>query len=234
MHISVLEDEVSLSEQLSTLLKSQGHTVSLFSNGLDLIRFVREDIFDLYVLDWQVPGATGVEVLRYIREIKKINKPVIFLTSNDRERDVISVFDNGADDYCIKPLKPAEFNARVSALGRRAYPQKVGHGNRNFWGYSFDISKHIVTFGNKKISLSDKEFNLALYLFENAEAPISRQKLINEVWLQETDSLTRSLDVHISWLRKKLDLSPSSDRINIKAIHGYGYRLVGTPQSDFT
>ena len=233
MHISILEDEDELSQQLASLLESQGHSVSLFTDGLQLLRAIRDDIFDLYVLDWHVPGASGLEVLQHIRTIKKIEKPIIFMTSNANESDIVSVLNMGADDYCIKPLKPAEFNARLGALMRRAYPKKLNDFIRDFWGYQFNTFNQTVTFNNTQVNLNDKEFKLALCLFENAEGPISRQRLINEVWLGTGDSLSRSLDVHISWLRRKLNLSPSSGQLHLRAIHGFGYRLVVTPQSPF-
>ena len=226
MKISILEDEGALSEQITSLLESQGHTVSVFTDGLTMIRAIREDVFDLFVLDWQVPGATGIDVLHHLRNIKKIDKPVIFLTSNDNEKDIVTAFNLGADDYCIKPLKPAEFNARLAALLRRTYPQKNQSPLRDFWGYQFDDLQQTVAFNNTTVGLNDKEFKLARYLFENAESPISRQRLMNEVWHDPGDSLSRSLDVHISWLRKKLHLTSNSGHLHLRAIHGFGYRLV--------
>jgi DNA-binding response OmpR family regulator len=225
MYICILEDDLALSKEVASQLDALGHRTAIFNNGGDVIRALKIETFDLFVLDWHVPGRSGVQVLEYIRQARQLQTPILFLTSRSDEKDLISVFKLGADDYCTKPLKPREFCVRVEALLRRAYPITQLSNQRTFLNYTFDVNTQIVRFGDQFIKLSEKEFQLALILFENMDRALSRQRLFIEVWGGVTTTPTRTLDVHISWLRKKLDLSATSKTLFIKSIHGYGYRL---------
>ena len=225
MYICILEDDLALSKEVASQLDALGHRTAIFNNGGDVIRALKIETFDLFVLDWHVPGRSGVQVLEYIRQARQLQTPILFLTSRSDEKDLISVFKLGADDYCTKPLKPREFCVRVEALLRRAYPITQLSNQRTFLNYTFDVNTQIVRFGDQFIKLSEKEFQLALILFENMDRALSRQRLFIEVWGGVTTTPTRTLDVHISWLRKKLDLSATSKTLYIKSIHGYGYRL---------
>jgi DNA-binding response OmpR family regulator len=225
MYICILEDDLALSKEVAFQLDALGHRTAIFNNGGDVIRALKIETFDLFVLDWHVPGRSGVQVLEYIRQARQLQTPILFLTSRSDEKDLISVFKLGADDYCTKPLKPREFCVRVEALLRRAYPMTQISNQRTFLNYTFDVNTQIVRFGDQFIKLSEKEFQLALILFENMDRALSRQRLFIEVWGGVTTTPTRTLDVHISWLRKKLDLSATSKTLFIKSIHGYGYRL---------
>jgi len=225
MYICILEDDLALSNEVASHLDTLGHRTAIFNNGGDVIRALKLETFDLFVLDWHVPGSSGVQVLEYIRQARQLQTPILFLTSRSDESDLISVFQLGADDYCTKPLKPKEFCVRVEALLRRAYPTTQLSNQRIFQNYTFDINTQIVTFGDQFIKLSEKEFQLALILFENMDRALARQRLFFEVWGGLATTPTRTLDVHISWLRKKLDLSSTSKSLYIKSIHGYGYRL---------
>lgn len=225
MYICLLEDDLTLSNEVANHLKNLGHRAAVFNNGADVVRAVKTETFDLFVLDWHVPGASGVEVLEYIRNIKQLNTPILFLTSRTDEQDLITVFQLGADDYCTKPLKPREFCVRVEALLRRAYPFTQTSNQRTYFDYTFNVNSQEVTFGDQSTTLSEKEFKLALLLFDNMDRAVARQRMIDEVWGGSNNTLSRTLDVHISWLRKKLDLSVTSKTLYIKSIHGYGYRL---------
>lgn len=225
MYICILEDDRVLSHEVASHLHALGHRTEIFNNGDDVVRALKIETFDLFVLDWHVPGTSGVQVLEYIRHGKQLKTPVLFLTSRSDEKDLIAVFQLGADDYCTKPLKPKEFCVRVEALLRRAYPSTQQSNQRAFLNYTFDMNTQVVTFDDQVIKLSEKEFQLALILFENMDRALARQRLFFEVWGGPTTTPTRTLDVHISWLRKKLDLSATSKSLYIKSIHGYGYRL---------
>jgi DNA-binding response OmpR family regulator len=225
MYICLLEDDPVLSTEVATHLDSLGHRTTIFNNGSDVVRALKTDTYDLFILDWHVPGVTGVEVLEHIRKARKLPTPVLFLTSRSDEQDLVSVFKRGADDYCTKPLKPNEFCVRVEALLRRSYPPIQTSNKRTYYNYVFDMNSQGVAFGDQFKTLSEKEFKLALLLFDNMDRAISRQRMIDEVWGGASNTLSRTLDVHISWLRKKLDLSSTSKTLFIKSIHGYGYRL---------
>jgi DNA-binding response OmpR family regulator len=179
------------------------------------------------VLDWRVPRVSGLEVLKHIRSVRGLKEPVLFLTSRTDEQDIIEALNAGADDYCTKPIRPQEFLARVASLLRRTYPDRNDQDTtRCLLNYTFNKLDNAVHFDNKKVILSEKEFKLALFLFENHERAVSRERLMQEVWGGDGDALSRSLDVHVSWLRKKLDLSATSDNLKLKPIYGFGYRLM--------
>lgn len=227
MYIGLLEDEPQLAQYVCEILEKAGHTVSTFDNGADMIKAIGRDTIDLYVLDWRVPRISGIEVLKHIRDIRGLKEPVLFLTSKTDEQDITEALNAGADDYCTKPVRPQEFLARVGALLRRTYPDRNNQETtRSLLGYTFNKLANSVEFDGASVTLSEKEFKLALFLFENQERAISRDRLMQEVWGGGGDALSRSLDVHVSWLRKKLDLSATSPRLRLKPIYGFGYRLM--------
>lgn len=227
MYIGLLEDEPHLAQYVKDVLEGAGYTVAVFGNGEDMVKAIGRDTIDLFVLDWRVPRMSGLEVLKHIREVKGIKEPVLFLTSRTDEQDITDALNAGADDYCIKPVRPQEFLARIRAVLRRTNPD---HGNtdtaRALLGYTFNKLDNSVHFNNQHVVLSEKEFKLALFLFENHERAVSRERLMQEIWGGQGDALSRSLDVHVSWLRKKLDLSASSQTLRLKPIYGFGYRLM--------
>jgi DNA-binding response OmpR family regulator len=227
MYIGLLEDEAHLAQHVSDILESAGHTVTVFPDGAAMVKAIGRDTFDLFVLDWRVPKMTGIEVLKHIREVKGMTEPVLFLTSRSDEQDITEALNAGADDYCTKPVRPGEFAARVKALLRRVYPDNQNTDTtRKLLDYTFNKSTNLVDFAEHSIALSEKEFKLALFLFENAERAISRERILQEIWGSNNEDISRSLDVHISWLRKKLNLSASSQHLRLKPIYGFGYRLM--------
>ena len=226
MHIALLEDEATLAQDVSTLLIKAGHSVVVFADGNAILRGLLKDTFDLFILDWYVPGPDGLEVLRHLRDNAKLSTPVIFLTGVSQEDQIAKVLNAGADDYCSKPLRPIEFQARITAIQRRMMPQTltVAEGE---WvdGYVFNRVERCVVVGSEKISLTEKEFDLCLLLFSNLERPISRNRIMQEVWGREEDALSRTLDVHISWVRRKLGIGSQGQSLRLNVVHGYGYRL---------
>ena len=227
MYIAVLEDEPQLAQYVCEILEKAGHTTSTFNNGSDMIKAIGRDTIDLFVLDWRVPRVSGIEVLKHIRQVRGLKEPVLFLTSRTDEQDIIEALNSGADDYCTKPVRPQEFLARVSALLRRTYPDRDDQDTtRNLLGYIFNKVDNSVKFNDLNVVLSEKEFKLAFFLFENHERAVSRERLMQEVWGGDGDALSRSLDVHIYWLRKKLDLAATSPILRLKPIYGFGYRLM--------
>jgi DNA-binding response OmpR family regulator len=177
--------------------------------------------------------VSGLEVLKHIRNVRGLKEPVLFLTSRTDEQDITEALNAGADDYCTKPVRPQEFLARISALLRRTYPDRNDQQTtRSLLGYLFNKLDNSVQFGNETVTLSEKEFKLALFLFENHERAVSRERLMQEVWGGEGDALSRSLDVHVSWLRKKLDLAATSKNLRLKPIYGFGYRLMAVNDSN--
>jgi DNA-binding response OmpR family regulator len=227
MYIGLLEDEPNLAQHVCELIEQAGHTTRHFSNGADMVKAIGRDTIDLFVLDWQVPLVSGFEVLKNIRQVRGLNVPVLFLTSRTLEQDMVEALNAGADDYCTKPIREQEFLARLGALLRRVYPDHDRQeGPKMVLGYVFTSSDNAVLFEGRRVILTEKEFKLALFLFENHERAVSRERLMQVAWGSSVDALSRSLDVHISWLRKKLDMTATSPHVRLKPIYGYGYRLM--------
>lgn len=227
MHIAILEDDAEQAKELSDLLALGGHTVSRYADGHQILRALLKETFDLFVLDWHVPGPDGLEVLTHIRERAKLSTPVVFLTAHDQEAQVAEALNLGADDYCIKPVRRVEFMARMAAIQRRFAPVGKGEDSGEFVpGYVFERSRRTVSFNGQQIGLTEKEYELARLLFRNVDRPIARNRIMQEVWGREEDALSRTLDVHISWLRRKLDLGANAQRMRLVVVHGFGYRLI--------
>lgn len=227
MHVALLEDEPALAQEVQRLLAGMGHSVVLFPDGQKIIRGLLKDTFDLFVLDWQVPAPDGLQVLQHIRDNLKLNTPVVFLTSKIAEDGVALALNSGADDYCVKPLRPMEFSARISALQRRFQPPSAaGTEGELYEGFVFQRTARRVVVDGQSVALTEKEFDLGLVLFQNFDRPMSRNRLMQEVWGREEDALSRTLDVHVSWLRRKLGIGAQAKRVRLNVVFGYGYRLM--------
>ena len=231
MYIALLEDEPCVVDCVRELLEQANHTVRVFDNGDDLLAALRNDSFDLLVLDWWVPGRSGMQVLTHIRNKLRLATPVLFLTARADARDIISALSAGADDYYIKPLHNALFMARLEALMRRTSVPTASE-TQQYLGYQFQSCSQSVHFDGEAHALTDKEFRLALCLFENAEKAISRKRLMLAIWGQECDTYSRSLDVHICTLRKKLKLAGDAPVARLQSIYGFGYRLNPLPSEN--
>lgn len=227
MHVALLEDEPVLAEEVQSLLSGAGHSVVQFVDGAGILRGVLKDTFDLFVLDWHVPGHNGIEVLKHLRNNMQLSTPVIFLTANSAEEHVAQALEAGADDYCTKPLRSIEFMARLKALERRLQAQApaVPEGEL-FEDYVFRRADRVVVMAGNPVSLTEKEFELTVFLFQNMERPVSRERIMQTVWGREEDALSRTLDVHISWIRRKLNLGAQGTSLRLSVVHGYGYRLI--------
>lgn len=233
MHIALLEDEITLAHEVEALLTEAGHTVSHFVDGHLMMRGLLKDTFDMFVLDWHVPGPNGMEVLQHLRETLKLATPIIFLTSNNAEEQIVQALDAGADDYCAKPVRKFEFMARLAALQRRlAPPAPMNQGGELLPGYVFDHIERIVRVDGEPVVLTEKEYELSRLMFENPDRPIARNRIMKEVWGREEDALSRTLDVHISWIRRKLNIGANADNVRLVVVHGFGYRLMKMAQSE--
>lgn len=232
MHIGLLEDDPTLADEVCTLLQRVGHRVTVFADGLRLLQAVVRESFDLLVLDWHVPGATGLEVLQHLRGLGRQPVPVVFLTSNHAEEQIVMALQAGADDYCTKPLRPAEFLARVAVLQRRLVQPSVTAVAEPVEGYVFNRIDRTVLVEGSPVTLTEKEFELSHLLFQNLGRPLGRQRIMAQVWGREEDALSRTLDVHISWVRRKLRIGAQGTRVRINVVHGFGYRLDLVDQAD--
>ena len=223
MRVAALDDDAIQLELTQQTLASMGHDCHGYTDSRSFLRALRRESFDLLVLDWQLPDITGLEVLRWARENLQERVPVLFVTNRSAEADVIEGLAAGADDFMVKPMRVGELMARVKALLRRAYHQQSPN-ELEFGRYKFDVSGAQVFAEGRPITLKQKEFDLALFLFQNIGRLLSRKHLLEAVWGIEAEVSSRSLDTHVSRLRTKLGLHPEHG-YRLAAIYSVGYRL---------
>jgi DNA-binding response OmpR family regulator len=233
MRIAILEDDAALAEQMAKALEANGHSLRLFRTGTALMTALKRDTFDLLVLDWNLPDTSGIDVLGWLRENLDSAPPVLFVTSRGEEADIVRALNLGADDYVVKPIKVAEFQARVGVLLRRRFPQ-LAADVQNFGAIRFEVARQGVFVDGTEVVTTNKEFSLALLLFQNLNRPLSRAYLLDKIWGMSADLQTRTLDAHISRIRTKLRLRPEAG-YRLSPVYSYGYRLErfeGEPEGD--
>jgi DNA-binding response OmpR family regulator len=223
VRIAILEDDPDQLALLKRWLGEDGHDIHSYQNGRDAIRDAGRESFDLFVLDWQVPDVSGADVLSWIRSKVSQSVPVLFVTVRDSEQDIVFALENGADDYMVKPVRRQELRARVNALLRRAYPREE-QAHLSFPPYEIDVQRGEVRRGGTPVELTPKEFELTVALFRNIGRLMSRGHLQETVWGRSGDLATRTVDTHVSQVRKKLDLRPENG-YRVVPIYNYGYRL---------
>lgn len=221
-NILIIDDDEDLSFIMSEMLENYGYKVSYAENAETAFEMFSENKYDLILLDINLPGTTGFEVCRELREVSDV--PVIFASARTSETDRITGFDIGGDDYLPKPYSMKELLSRVNALMRRAYGFSEKEKIVKFGSVSVDITSRTVSKNGQIMSLSLKEFDLLAYLCEHKNTAVAKEKLLSEVWgafsLVEPSTLT----VHIRWLREKLEDDPAKP-VYIKTVFKVGYML---------
>jgi two-component system, OmpR family, alkaline phosphatase synthesis response regulator PhoP len=224
--ILLVEDEPGLRLTLTGRLASEGYVVEQAADGeTGLLRACAES-FDLIVLDVMLPDRSGFEVCRDLRR-RGIDTPVLMLTARGEVEDRVLGLRLGADDYLVKPFAMSELLARVEARLRRetAPPREPPEGYR-FGEVEVDFRRAEVSRAGQPVSLSAKEFQLLCYLIRQRGATLSRDQLLNEVWGYDAMPSTRTVDVHVAWLRRKLEPNPRHPQY-ILTVHGLGYKFAG-------
>jgi len=224
MKIALLEDEVDQAKNLSAALIENQHACEYFHTGKSFIYAVLHNSYDLLILDWHLPDMEGTEVLKTIRSELSWRIPVIFLTSRDGEEDIVTALDAGADDYLVKPARPAELTARLNALSRRIGNDVDEQEALEIGPYIIHIGKRSIISSGEEVSLTDKDFDLAVFMFQNIGRLLSRDFLLERVWGISSDINTRTVDTHVSRLRRKLNIKPENG-FRVKTIYQHGYRL---------
>lgn len=225
MRVAILEDDPDQAELMSLWLTQAEHTVDLHADAASFLRAVRRDSFDLYLLDWVLPDLSGIEVLKKLRREMDDYTPTIIVTAKDEELSIVRGLEAGADDYLVKPVRQAELVARVSAVLRRAAGGKPEEESLDVAPYSLTFANKTVDLDGEKIGLTNREFDLALFLFRNAGKMMSRNHLLEAIWGIENKSVsTRTVDTHVSRLRKKLKLCEENGWV-LSAIYQHGYRM---------
>ncbi|MEV8145080.1 response regulator transcription factor [Specibacter sp. NPDC078709] len=221
--VLIVEDEDSISDPLSFLLSKEGYEVSVVDNGLDaLVEFERSGA-DLVLLDLQLPGMSGTEVCKHLRQRSSV--PIIMLTAKDSEIDKVVGLELGADDYVTKPYSSRELIARIRAvLRRQGEPEELMDSTVNAGPVRMDVERHVVSVRGENVSFPLKEFELLEMLLRNAGKVLTRGQLIDRVWGSDYVGDTKTLDVHVKRLRSKIELDPASPR-HLVTVRGLGYKL---------
>jgi two-component system phosphate regulon response regulator PhoB len=219
--VLVVEDDAALAELLRYNLASEGLSPTVAATGEEAEMQVAEDRFDLIVLDWRLPGLSGIEFCRRLRRGEATrNVPILMLTARGEEADRVRGFATGADDYVVKPFSVLEVMARVKALLRRAAPQRVADSLRS-GDIVLNRTAHRVTRREREVRLGPTEFRLLAFFMENAGRVLSRQQLLDGVWGRDAFIDGRTVDVHVGRLRKALVRGADSDPI--RTVRGAGY-----------
>ena len=219
--ILLVEDEAALAELLRYNLEVAGFSVRTAVSGEDAEVILSEDRFDFLVLDWMLPGVTGIELCRRLRQRPETKSlPILMLTARGEEADRIRGLSTGADDYVVKPFSVNEVIARVKALLRRAAPDLIADV-LTYSDITLDRAAHRVTRTGREVRLGPTEFRLMVFMMENRGRVLTRQQMIDGAWGRDGDIDERTVDVHIGRLRKVLVDVDEADPI--RTVRGGGY-----------
>ncbi len=225
--IVIVEDEVTLAETLADNLKEEGYDVQVSGNGENGLALIRSVLPDLIVLDIMLPDLDGLSVCRLIRrDVNTTHIPIIMLTARGTEVDKIVGLESGADDYIVKPFGLGEFLARVRAVMRRAPGRPTTQDELVVSDIRIDVTGRRVFRREDELRLSHKEFDLLSELMRNRGAVLSRDLILTKVWGYDYFGDKRTVDVHIRWLREKIEEDPSNPQ-RIVTVRGVGYRFEG-------
>jgi len=226
MKILVVEDDQNLLDVLKYNLRKEGYDVVTVVNGVQALDTARQEKPDFVILDIMLPEINGFEVCRILR--KESGVPILMLTARDDEMDKVIGLDLGADDYMTKPFQIREFLARIRAISRRA-DMTGQQSNREtqvlqIKDITVDSGRHIASFRDKLLNLTPKEFDLLVFLMKNKGIAFSREQLLEKVWGYDYLGGTRTIDVHIRWLREKIESNPEHPAL-LLTVRGVGYKL---------
>ena len=222
--ILIVEDEEALSDPLAFLLGREGFQTIVVDNGLDALPVFDREGADLVLLDVMLPGMSGMEVCRKLREVSSV--PIIMLTAKDSELDKVLGLELGADDYVTKPYSARELIARIRAVLRRRSAETDSATESVLQGgpVRMDIDRHVVTVNGEEISMPLKEFELLEILLRNVGRVLTRGQLIERVWGADYVGDTKTLDVHIKRLRSKIEPDSSAPQY-VVTVRGLGYKF---------
>lgn len=227
--ILIVEDEPALQETLAYNLSRQGYTVQIAADGHSALSLARSFQPDLIVLDILLPGLDGFEVCRILRQ--EMNTPILMLTARDEEIDRVIGLEMGADDYMTKPFSMREFLARIKAQLRRIRlirqeMAQISNETLHFGNLTLDLTRREVLLDDRPLSVKPKEFDLLLFLARHRGQVLSRELILERVWGWEFSGGSRTVDVHVRWLREKIEADPA-DPQRIITVRGAGYRFEG-------
>ena len=234
--ILVVEDDTTLRETVAYNLRSEGYVVVVAADGVAALDAMRQQTVSLVLLDLMLPRMDGLEVCRRIRSRPETAQtPILMLTARGDETDKVVGLEMGADDYVTKPFSWQELRARIRALLRRgeqtqetgASPQDVGDGGvLSAGGLRIDTMRHEVTRDGQEIELPARLFDLLVYMVRNKGLVVTRDRVLQQVWGYDYAGDTRTIDVHVRWLREKIEQDPANPQL-IVTVRGVGYRFKG-------
>jgi DNA-binding response OmpR family regulator len=219
MRVAIADDEQDVVNYLKSIIEELGHSAVTFSDGGTLSQSLVRETYDLVILDWTMPKKDGLETLNWMQTAMQERPPVIMMTNRTAKKDISDALNAGADDYITKPEDRSVIAARINAMLRRnagsgAFDTKATYGKY----------EQTVSFDDSKVLLTAKEFELADLFFRNRDRTLSRNYIMETIWRTTAALATRTLDMHISRVRSKLDLKPENG-FRIFTVFGYGYRL---------
>lgn len=224
LRIAYLEDDLFIAQEISDWLREAGYDVQHYTDGQDFARAVERGGADACLLDWMLPGLSGPDVLCRLRLQLGANlPPVIFLTGRNAEADVVQALEAGADDYLVKPLSRPVLLARLQAVLRRS-GTTLPTARLHLGDIEADCARRQIFVEGNRVELTDRETDLALHFLQNVNRLLTRDYLIQTIWGLRPEVETRTVDVHVSALRRKLGLQPESGW-RLVSVYGRGYRL---------
>lgn len=230
--VLVVDDELSLREALAYNLQRQGYLVEIACDGDEALQMARQHQPDLIVLDVMLPGRDGFEVCRLLRQ--EMKAPIMMLTARDDEIDRVVGLEMGADDYLTKPFSMREFLARVKAQLRRvrleretnSAPAEMPRERLRFGNLTIDLNRREVTLDERFLILKPKEYELLLFMARHPGQVLSRELIMERVWGWGFSGGSRTVDVHVRWLRENIEVDPANP-VRIVTVRGAGYRFEG-------
>lgn len=223
MRLAVADDDRDVTAWLTAALAQDELSVDVFNDGAALKRALLRDTYDAVLLDWNMPGLTGFEIVQWAAASLPDAPPLLMMTSRSDEGDIVAALEAGASDYILKPASGPVVRARILAAAREraraSQQQALTCGN-----YVIDSVQQSISLNGEPVRLTMKEFQLAALLFDNLDRPLSRTYLLAEVWSADAGVETRTLDMHVSRIRSKLALRPENNFV-LQTVFGFGYRL---------
>ena len=222
--ILVVEDDKSISDLITLHLKKNDFEYLVVHNGEDALSHLDNFMPDFIILDWMIPGLSGLEGLRRIRNKQEYkNLPILMLTAKNSEQDKIISFESGLDDYITKPFLPSELIARVKAILKRTSQLNQDQDNLIFNEIKINIVQKKAFRGDRRLNLGPTEFNILYFLLKNKQRVFSREQILNKIWPNQVNVELRTVDVHIRRLRK--ELNQNKDKDLIRTVRSAGYSL---------
>jgi len=224
MRVAIADDDSDIIDFLGKIVEGQGHVYTGYADGTSLSNALLRDTFDLVILDWNMPGKNGMQILEWMESAVEDRPPVIMMTSRTAKQDISDALNAGADDYITKPEDKNVIAARINALLRRHSGVSAMETVVEYGDYLLNRIEQTVRHDNKEIALTAKEFELTDLMFRNRDRTLSRRYIMETVWRTNAHLATRTLDMHVSRIRSKLALKPENG-FRIFTVFGYGYRL---------